>query len=178
MDHSTCKDDELGTLFLKVFKSQLSESNISPIQTRRGGLVKDAADRETDDYKWPYCSARTPHTLTQLMLVSSTRVLEVFFSTKYLSTSNIFWHPNFFARQIFLFVNKYFLLRCPSSRRTAWWTWQRSFTSCGCGGRSLSSATSRTRSGASTARTTASSASSRWVQWKKDHLDKILHLHL
>ena len=67
--------------------------------------MKDAADRETDDYKWPYCSARTPHTLTQLMLVSSTCVLEVFFAhqklmdVKYFLTSKLFCTANIFIRQ-------------------------------------------------------------------------------
>ena len=39
-------------------------------QTRRGGLVKDVADRTTDDYKWPYCTNNTTHSITNLMLTT------------------------------------------------------------------------------------------------------------
>lgn len=39
-------------------------------QTRRGGLVKDIADRTTDDYKWPYCNNGLPHSISSLMLTS------------------------------------------------------------------------------------------------------------
>ena len=39
-------------------------------QTRRGGLVKDASDLGTDDYKWPYCNNRDQHQMSQLMLAA------------------------------------------------------------------------------------------------------------
>ena len=39
-------------------------------QTRRGGLVKDVADRTTDDYKWPYCNSGVQHVISNLMLAN------------------------------------------------------------------------------------------------------------
>ena len=69
--------------------------------------MKDAADRETDDYKWPYCSARTPHTLTQLMLVSSTRVLEPFFAHKIFMDVKYFWNTQIFMANFI--HSKYFI---------------------------------------------------------------------
>ena len=40
------------------------------LQNRRSGLVKDVADKSTDDYNWPYCSGRSVHQMSQLMLTA------------------------------------------------------------------------------------------------------------